>query len=123
VSWVNRILNLFRREQVDEELEEERQFHLEPGEALNVSLRGSRRGRGGALIAGELALVQPFGRRISRHAGERVEIGAADSHGESQAAHRANELALADLNRPILNQDRGPLELAAAFRVGLRGGA
>jgi hypothetical protein len=29
VSWVNRISNLFRRNQVDDELEEELQFHLD----------------------------------------------------------------------------------------------
>jgi hypothetical protein len=37
VSWVNRILNLFRRRQVDEELEEELQFHLNARTRDNVS--------------------------------------------------------------------------------------
>jgi hypothetical protein len=37
VSWVNRILNLFRRHQVDEELEEELQFHLDARTRDNLS--------------------------------------------------------------------------------------
>jgi MacB-like periplasmic core domain len=37
VSWVNRISNLFRRNQVDEELEEELQFHLDARTRDNLS--------------------------------------------------------------------------------------
>ena len=37
MSWVNRILNLFRRNQVDEELEEELQFHLDARTRDNLS--------------------------------------------------------------------------------------
>ena len=37
MSWVNRISNLFRRNQVDEELEEELQFHLDARTRDNVS--------------------------------------------------------------------------------------
>jgi hypothetical protein len=37
VSWVNRISNLFRRNQIDEELEEELQFHLDARTRHNLS--------------------------------------------------------------------------------------
>ena len=37
MNWVNRISNLFRRNQIDEELEEELQFHLDARTRDNLS--------------------------------------------------------------------------------------
>jgi hypothetical protein len=37
VSWLNRVSNLFHRNQVDEELDEEMQFHLEARTRANLN--------------------------------------------------------------------------------------
>ena len=63
MSWVNRIWNLFRRNQVDEELEEELQFHLDARTRDNVSAgmnavaaqHDARRRFGNATLAKERA--------------------------------------------------------------------
>ena len=63
MSWVNRIWNLFRRNQVDEELEEELQFHLDARTRDNLSAgmnavaaqHDARRRFGNATLAKERA--------------------------------------------------------------------
>ena len=63
MSWVNRILNLFRRNQIDEELKEELQFHLDARTRDNLSAgmnelaaqHDARRRFGNAALAKERA--------------------------------------------------------------------
>ena len=63
MSWINRISNLFRRNQVDDELEEELQFHLDArtrdnlraGMNAKAALHDARRRVGNATLAKERA--------------------------------------------------------------------
>ena len=63
MSWVNRISNLFRRNQIDEELEEELKFHLDARtrDNLNAGMNAAaaqhdaRRRFGNATLAREWA--------------------------------------------------------------------
>ena len=79
MSWVNRISNLFRRNQVDEELEEELQFHLDARTRDNLSAgmnaeaaqHDARRRFGNVILAKERAhemnivvSIETFGRDL-----------------------------------------------------------